>query len=276
MRTKRQMEHRNHKEVRNVKNRKPFEIKNMTDNSADMYIYSDIVSDEIEGYWYGSDAYPIAVKNFLDSVKGKDLNVYINSNGGSVFAGITIFNMIQRHVQNGNKVDITVDGLAASISSVIAFSGTSLTMPSNSYLMIHRAWSGMQGNAEDMREMADTLDKIDATILGVYENNLKDGVDLDTVKELMDAETWMDGNTASQYFNIKIAEPVKAVACISDITYKNMPNNLITKSTEDIPSEEEPKMENKAQMESQVLENEKINNQKEEELELLRLHLELL
>ena len=81
-----------------------FEIKNETDKQADLYFYGDIVSDWW-GAWQDEDQYPNAVKDFLTAQAGKDLNIYINSGGGSVFAGIAIYNMIQRHATK-NKVQI--------------------------------------------------------------------------------------------------------------------------------------------------------------------------
>ena len=97
---------------------KGLEIKNMTDVSADLYFYGDIVSDWW-GAWQNEDQYPDAIKNFLSQAEGKDLNVYVNSGGGSVFAGMAIYNMIKRHGEK-NKVKVYVDGLAGSIASVIA------------------------------------------------------------------------------------------------------------------------------------------------------------
>ncbi len=98
-----------------------FEIRNETQTSADLYFYGDIVSDWW-GAWQNEDQYPEAVKNFLSEQEGKSLNIYINSGGGSVFAGIAIYNMIKRFAEK-NTVQVYVDGLAGSIASVIAFAG---------------------------------------------------------------------------------------------------------------------------------------------------------
>ena len=99
--------------------KKLFTFKNETATSADLYFYGDIVSDWW-GAWQDEDQYPDAVKNFLAEHQGKDLNIYINSGGGSVFAGIAIYNMLKRH--QGKKT-VYVDALAGSIASVIAFAG---------------------------------------------------------------------------------------------------------------------------------------------------------
>ena len=85
---------------------KGLEIKNMTDTTADLYFYGDIVSDWW-GAWQNEDQYPDAIKNFLSNAEGKDLNVYVNSGGGSVFAGMAIYNMIKRHGEK-NKVKVVV------------------------------------------------------------------------------------------------------------------------------------------------------------------------
>ena len=194
---------------------KGFEIKNMTDVSADLYFYGDIVSDWW-GAWQNEDQYPDAIKNFLSQAEGKDLNVYVNSGGGSVFAGMAIYNMIKRHGEK-NKVKVYVDGLAGSIASVIAFAGTEPPeIPSNAFLMIHKPWGAISGNADEMRKMADDLDKIQTGIMNVYEDHLAEGVTIDQVEALVNAETWLDGKEAAKYFNIAQTDAVDYVAAVGD------------------------------------------------------------
>ena len=194
---------------------KGLEIKNMTDVSADLYFYGDIVSDWW-GAWQNEDQYPDAIKNFLSQAEGKDLNVYVNSGGGSVFAGMAIYNMIKRHGEK-NKVKVYVDGLAGSIASVIAFAGTEPPeIPSNAFLMIHKPWGAISGNADEMRKMADDLDKIQTGIMNVYEDHLAEGVTIDQVEALVNAETWLDGKEAAKYFNIAQTDAVDYVAAVGD------------------------------------------------------------
>lgn len=194
---------------------KGLEIKNMTDVSADLYFYGDIVSDWW-GAWQNEDQYPDAIKNFLSQAEGKDLNVYVNSGGGSVFAGMAIYNMIKRHGEK-NKVKVYVDGLAGSIASVIAFAGTEPPeIPSNAFLMIHKPWGAISGNADEMRKMADDLDKIQTGIMNVYEEHLAEGVTIDQVEALVNAETWLDGKEAAKYFNIAQTDAVDYVAAVGD------------------------------------------------------------
>ena len=194
---------------------KGLEIKNMTDVSADLYFYGDIVSDWW-GAWQNEDQYPDAIKNFLSQAEGKDLNIYVNSGGGSVFAGMAIYNMIKRHGEK-NKVKVYVDGLAGSIASVIAFAGTEPPeIPSNAFLMIHKPWGAISGNADEMRKMADDLDKIQTGIMNVYEDHLAEGVTIEQVEALVNAETWLDGKEAAKYFNIAQTDAVDYVAAVGD------------------------------------------------------------
>ena len=201
-----------------------LQIKNSTETSCDLYFYGDIV-DSWWGAWDDMDQYPEVIKSFLDEAKGKDINIYINSGGGSVFAGMAIYNMLKRH--QGYKT-VYVDGLAGSIASVIALAGDKVIIPSNAYMMIHKPWCGLHGNSTELREMADTLDKIEEGILNVYNENLAENADIEVVKAMVNAETWLTGDEASKYFNVNVSESVDAVACTSDYfnKYSKVPENI--------------------------------------------------
>lgn len=229
-----------------MKNRKDnlkdfLQIKNQTETSADLYFYGDIVSSWW-GAWEDTDQYPDKVKNFLDEAKGKDLNIYVNSGGGSVFAGMAIYNMIKRH--NGHKT-VYIDGLAGSIASVIALAGDKVVIPSNAYMMIHKPLAPVYGNANELREMANVLDTIEEGIINVYKDNLKDGVDIEEIRELVNAETWLTGEEAFKYFNVELSESVEAVACISECydRYSKVPKNILNGLK--IENKEPKKFENK-------------------------------
>ncbi len=195
-----------------------LEIKNQTDDSADLFFYGDIVSSWW-GAWDDTDQYPEVVKNFLDGVKGKNLNIHINSGGGSVFAGITIYNMLKNH--NGFKT-VYVDGLAASIASVIALAGDRVIMRTGSSYMIHKPMFCTWGmyNANELRKMAVDLDSIESCIMQVYKENIKDGVDIKTIEDMLNAETWMSSDEATKYFNIEVETSLEAVACSSEYLEK--------------------------------------------------------
>lgn len=207
-----------------------LEVKNSTETSADLYFYGDIVSDWMDA-WTSEDKYPATIKRFLNDAKGKDLNIYVNSAGGSVFAGMAIYNMLKRHT--GYK-KVIIDGLAASISSVIALAGDEIEIPSNAYFMIHKPWMSCQGDADDFKSRSEMLDKIEEGIVSVYEENLADGTSVDDIKNMMQEETWMTGKEASEIFNkISVVDSLNVLNCASDIKFKHRPNNLENKKVDE-------------------------------------------
>ena len=209
-----------------------LQIKNQTETSVDLYFYGDIVSNW-SGAWEEVDQYPERVRDFLKEHKGKDLNIYINSGGGSVFAGMAIYNMLKRH--NGYKT-VYVEGLAGSIASVIAMAGDTIVIPKNSFLMIHKPLVGVFGNANELRENADLLDKIENAIIDVYETKIHEGIDLETIKKMVEEETWINGEEASKFFNIEVTEENKAVAKISSEYLENNAKEI----PKELKKDEEP------------------------------------
>ena len=161
-----------------------FDIKNQTNSAADIYFYGDIVSETWDK-WTDEEKCP---QDIIDILKGLDdveeLNIYINSGGGSVWAGIAIYNILKRH---SAKKTVHIDGLAASISSVIALAGDEIIMPSNSFMMIHKALCSAWGNSAQLREIADRLDNIEQSIVNVYMENSTDGTQEDAIKDMMAA-----------------------------------------------------------------------------------------
>ncbi|MCK9929438.1 Clp protease ClpP [Frankia sp. Mgl5] len=148
------------------------------DTDAELTIYSTI------GGWYDS----VTATGFaqaLATVTAKNLTVRLNSPGGSVFEGITIANLIRSHPAN---VTVVVDGIAASIASVIAMAGDTIIMQPQSQLMIHDAIGMTYGNQADMIEMADLLNRQSDNIARAYASRA--GGRYDTWRGRMKAETW--------------------------------------------------------------------------------------
>lgn len=204
-----------------------FHIRNETETSADLYFYGDIVSDRWSA-WSDEDQYPEAIQQLLKGQEGKDLNIYINSGGGDVFAGMAIYNIIKRHI--GFKT-VYVDGLAASIASVIAMAGDKLVMPKNAFLMIHKPWSFVIGNANDMLKEIELLNAIEQSIVNIYAEHLADNVDTETIAKMVDAETWLTGEQAAEYFSVDVAAEKQIAAC-TNARFKNQPKNLVVVTTE--------------------------------------------
>lgn len=212
-----------------------IEIRNQTDESADLCFFGDINSESL-GEWqkyYPEDKAPSDVKDFLDQLENvSKINVHINSGGGSVFGGIAIYNMLKRF---DAEITVYVEGLAASIASVIAMAGDKIIIPANAQMMIHKPSSIAWGNADEMRKEADILDGCQKVILNTYMQHVKEGVTEDTINDLINAETWKNGAEWQEYFDIEVSESSQAVAAASDFydAYKHTPKSLAAKQETD-------------------------------------------
>ena len=235
-----------------------LEIKNINGNSS-IRFDGDIVDSDWDK-WNDTDSCPADVLEALTGLTG-DLDIYINSGGGSVFSGMSIYNILSRY--KGNKT-VYVDGLAGSIASVIAMAGDKIVMPKNSFLMIHKPLCEIGGNANDFRKIADTLDTIEQGIINVYATKLKDGVNIDDIKEMVNNETWLTGEQAQQYFNIEVSEANNAIAFIRKNDFENYLNDKL--------QEPKPVKNPKQQISTPSV---KDKEQLELETELLKLELEL-
>lgn len=188
------------------------EIKNSLGGVKEILFYGDIVSSEWDK-WSPEDTAPMNVKQLADEIGDSDVNIRINSNGGDVFAGFAICNILKG--LKGRKT-VYIDGLAASIASVIAMAGDIIIMPENSFLMIHKPWSGTIGNADDLRKLADTLDSIERGITATYMSKAAEGVTEDKLSELINAETWLSAKEAAEIFgSVEVEAPVIAAASLS-------------------------------------------------------------
>ena len=214
-----------------------IEIKNQTENSADLCFFGDINSESL-GEWqkyYPEDKAPQDVKEFLDQLENvSKINVHINSGGGSVFGGIAIYNMLKRF---DAEITVYVEGLAASIASVIAMAGDKIIIPANAQMMIHKPSSCAWGNADEMRKEADILDGCQKVILTTYMEHAKEGVTEEQINDLINAETWKNGEEWQEYFDIEVSESSQAAAAASDFydKYNNLPENIAKPQQQDKP-----------------------------------------
>lgn len=210
------------------KNYGRMEIKNISEEKAELYIYGDIVSDEW-GKWSDDDTCPTDVHSFLQEIGDvAELDIHINSGGGSVFGGIAICNQLKQHKA---KKTVYIDGIAASIASVIACAGDEVVVYSNSTYMVHKPSNGYfweSLNADQLRKDAEILDRCQEAILNAYMPKVKQGVTRETIDKLINEETWLVGNEITEYFDFKVQEENEAVASASDFynAYKRTPKNL--------------------------------------------------
>ena len=122
------------------------------------------------------------------------IDLYINSEGGSVFEGIGIYNILKR---TRAYKRVFIDGCAASVASVIAMAGNAIYMPKSSIQMIHNAWTLTYGNAKELRKTADDLDKINTVVVNAYMSRFK-GTE-EELKELLDSETYLTADECLKY-----------------------------------------------------------------------------
>jgi ATP-dependent protease ClpP protease subunit len=159
-----------------------YEIKNIATDVAEVSIYDEI------GFW------GVTASDFvrdLQGVQAKSITLHVNSPGGDVFDGIAILNALRQHPA---RVEVVIDGLAASAASFIAMAGDSVVMAPNAMMMIHEASGVVFGNAEEMTEMAALLDKTSANIAQVYAQRA--GGDPEDWRQAMRAETWYSDQEA--------------------------------------------------------------------------------
>ena len=174
---------------------------------TDILIYG-IVGDE----WDGLDA-----KTLFGLIAGSDddLTVRINSPGGYVMEGLAIFNALAAAKVAGRKVTVHIDGLAASMASVIAMAGDEIIMADNSLLMIHNPWDVAIGDARELRAAADKLDVIRDQLVRIYSGQT--GISAEDLIPMLDAETWLTSEQAlEQKFVTSVTEASSAAAC--DVT----------------------------------------------------------
>ena len=151
------------------------------------------------------------------------MDIFINSPGGDVFAGITIYNMLKRHKA---AKTVHVDGLAASSASIVAMAGDRVVMPKAATLMIHNAWALVGGNKARIRAIADELERVDGQLAEIYAE--RTGKDAGIIAGWMDAERWMSGEEALADGFADEIEQNKQIAACADVDkyfrhYKNAP-----------------------------------------------------
>ncbi|OPX47283.1 peptidase S14, partial [Citrobacter portucalensis] len=206
-----------HRPKASAKSNSWFRMQASADNEADIYIYDEI------GYW------GVTARQFVNDLKAlgdiTHINLHINSPGGDVFDGIAIFNALKHH---GAAITVHIDGLAASMASVIAMVGNPVIMPENTMMMIHKPWGFAGGDANDMRDYADLLDKVESVLIPAYAE--KTGKTADEIAAMLDDETWMDGKECLAHgFADQVTTSLQAMACIQSKRiedFEKMPNSI--------------------------------------------------
>ncbi|WP_198320787.1 head maturation protease, ClpP-related [Azohydromonas aeria] len=153
-------------------------------DTADVWIYGDI-----GGWWDGVQAEDFAKE--IAALDVSTLNVRLNSPGGAVFDGTAIYNALAAHPA---RVIVHIDGIAASIASIIAMAGDEIRISEGASMMIHKPWSLAIGDAEAMRKEADVLDGLQEGLVDIYA--ARTGADRADIQAWVNAETWFRGQKA--------------------------------------------------------------------------------
>ena len=196
-------------------NKKWFNIQGKaTDAVAEVYIFDEI------------GAYGITAQDFISEMKEyKDtpVNLRINCIGGDVFDGMAMYNIIKKREA---KTTAYIEGIAASMGSVIALAADEVVMAENSLFMIHNAWGGAMGEAEDMRKTASVLEKISGEIASIYKRKTR--LSLDRITDMMDEETWLNAEEAYELgFVDTISDSIKVAAKYDVSKFKNITTEQI-------------------------------------------------
>lgn len=146
------------------------------------------ILDEI-GLWGISAAQFIADVKALGNPEETDLTIH--SPGGNVLDGLAMYNVLEAMT---GKIYAKVLGIAASAASFVLMAADHIEMPEDSFLMIHNTHGGAYGKSDDLREMADLMDKLQGSIVNIYQK--RTGINAEKLTEMMAAETWMSANEA--------------------------------------------------------------------------------
>lgn len=175
------------------------------------------------------DVTPIQINAALNKLEpNEDFELEITSYGGSVTAGLAICNLLKQASANGHKTIAHVIGIAASMASAIACACDELKIDANAFLMVHNPWTLAMGNAIDLRKEAEVLDQYRDALLAIYRTKF-DASD-ETIKAMLDSETWIIGDAAS-FFNLKTeviptAEPLRIAASLKMPKFMHTPKAL--------------------------------------------------
>jgi ATP-dependent protease ClpP protease subunit len=188
----------------NKKNWYSMKAKDGDASTVEVLIYDEI------GYW------GVRAKDFIRDLqalaaKAKSIVVAVNSPGGDVFDAFAIYNALRRYE---GKVTCRVDAVAASAASLVIMAGDKIVMPDNAMIMIHNVWTWAVGTADDLRDLADVMDKMRDGIVAAYAR--KSGQDAAKLIEMMDAETWLTALEAHALGLCDVIEdPVRLAASAS-------------------------------------------------------------
>ena len=184
--------------IKNLLKAENFQKSQTLKNNA-VYLYDTIGAD----FFGGVSAIDFAKS--VEAVEGDEIHVYIDSAGGDVFEAQAMVSVLRRARDSGKTVVAHVDGLAASSASWLALESDRVVMSQGAFFMVHNSWGFTVGNAAELRQQADLLDKIDSEIIAAYEFKTKKNSD--ELRLMMAVETWLNSDEAKLHgFVDEVAE----------------------------------------------------------------------
>ncbi len=259
-----------------------FEVKNITETSADIYIYGTICLEKEVNWWTGeiieneTNIYLMDFKKMLDELGNVNtINLYINSPGGDVFVTSTIISMLRRIKDRGTKIEVYIDALAASAASFLIMIADNIHIYKNSMIMVHKPMTYAYGNTIDIQKVIDELEQVEnSTMIPMYMSKAKEGITEDKIKELIANESWLGAEKIQEYFDVIVEEEEKMIAACVDkkvfAHYKNIPE-ILQNYTIDENTREIGQKRNKTEQ----IRQEEINNNDEKEA-IIRNRLKLI
>ena len=164
-----------------------LEIRSQVKNVAEIVLYGDISSYDISAKMVSD-----LLKDINSSVTEIDLRLF--SGGGDVFEGIAIYNILRR---SNKKIKVTIDGLAASIASIIMLAGDEVVISEGSQVMIHNAWTFAMGDAAELQAVIDRLEMVGREMVKIYQRAT--GLSETEITSMMSAETWFNDDQAIEF-----------------------------------------------------------------------------
>jgi ATP-dependent Clp endopeptidase proteolytic subunit ClpP len=170
----------------------------------------------------------ITAADFIADLKSlgdaDQITLSINSRGGEVEEALDIYDALKQHPA---KITVRVTGLAASAASIIAMAGDQIIMPANTLMMVHNPWTIVAGDAADLRQAADNLDKATNSLIETYK--ARTGLDVESIKSLLNAETYMTAKEAVDLGFADVVEPLKTKALAALADAMNIPAAVLAK-----------------------------------------------
>ncbi|MDR0249845.1 MAG: Clp protease ClpP [Burkholderiales bacterium] len=192
-----------------------YQVENSAANGkTKAYIFDEI------GYW------GVTAKEFLDEIKGAgDIDLHINSVGGSVFDALAMYHTLKQH---DGVVDVYIDGMAASSASIVAMAGRTIYMPKNAFMMIHDPIVAARGTSNDIKTALDLVSKAKEILINIYETRSR--LPRAVIEKAMSDTTWYTGTEAKEAgFIDVVTDAIQLAASFNVADFKNVPSEIVAR-----------------------------------------------